>query len=87
MTKWKEFFRINFNNTGKQRDGERIKMDCLVLSILMSMNVLDIWLEDTPFKEMDAYHVIAGSAFGELYVLVSLPRKRNIYDSAFICPK
>ncbi len=21
--------------------------------------VLDIWLEDTPFKEMDAYHVIA----------------------------
>ncbi|EBR5763293.1 GAD-like domain protein, partial [Salmonella enterica] len=24
--------------------------------------VLDIWLEDTPFKEMDAYHVIARSA-------------------------
>ncbi|ECC9475554.1 DUF1851 domain-containing protein [Salmonella enterica subsp. enterica] len=30
--------------------------------------VLDIWLEDTPFKEMDAYHVIVRSAFGELYV-------------------
>ncbi|EAB5055295.1 DUF1851 domain-containing protein [Salmonella enterica] len=30
-------------------------------------DVLDIWLEDTPFEEMDAYHVIARTGFGELY--------------------
>ncbi|WP_079775093.1 GAD-like domain-containing protein [Salmonella bongori] len=30
-------------------------------------DILDIWLEDTRFEEMDSYHVIAKTAFGELY--------------------
>ncbi|EHR8838477.1 DUF1851 domain-containing protein [Shigella flexneri] len=29
--------------------------------------IIDVWLEDTPFEEIDSYHVIAKSAFGELY--------------------
>ena len=30
--------------------------------------VLQAWIGDTPFMETDAYHVIARSAFGELYL-------------------
>lgn len=30
-------------------------------------DILDMWLEDTRFEEMDSYHVIAKTAFGELY--------------------
>jgi hypothetical protein len=30
-------------------------------------NVLDMWLEDTPFEEIDNYHVIARTAFGKLF--------------------
>ncbi|EDP9826613.1 DUF1851 domain-containing protein [Salmonella enterica subsp. enterica] len=30
-------------------------------------DILDMWLEDTPFEEMDSYHVIARTAFGDLY--------------------
>ncbi|EKS4614625.1 DUF1851 domain-containing protein [Salmonella enterica] len=30
-------------------------------------DVLDIWLEDTSFEEVDSYHVIARTAFGDLY--------------------
>lgn len=29
--------------------------------------VLDAWIGDTPFMEKDAYHIIARSAFGQLY--------------------
>lgn len=29
--------------------------------------VLDAWIGETPFMEKDAYHIIARSAFGELY--------------------
>ena len=29
--------------------------------------VLEAWIGDTPFMEKDAYHIIARSAFGELY--------------------
>lgn len=29
--------------------------------------VLEAWIGDTPFMEQDAYHLIARSAFGELY--------------------
>ena len=29
--------------------------------------VLEAWIGDTPFMEQDAYHIIARSAFGELY--------------------
>jgi hypothetical protein len=29
--------------------------------------VLDAWIGDTPFMERDAYHLIARSAFGDLY--------------------
>lgn len=29
---------------------------------------LEAWIGDTPFKEQDAYHVIARSAFGKLYL-------------------
>ncbi|WP_340617114.1 GAD-like domain-containing protein [Xenorhabdus entomophaga] len=28
--------------------------------------IVDMWLEDTPFESMDAYHVIARSGFGDL---------------------
>jgi hypothetical protein len=31
-------------------------------------DIVDIWLEDTPFESMDAYHVIARSGFGKLYL-------------------
>ncbi len=31
-------------------------------------DVLDEWLEDTPFEQIDAYHVFARSALGDLYV-------------------
>lgn len=31
-------------------------------------DVLDEWLEDTPFEQLDAYHVFARSALGDLYV-------------------
>lgn len=31
-------------------------------------DVLDMWLEDTIFKELDRYHVIARTGFGKLYV-------------------
>lgn len=30
--------------------------------------VLEAWIGDTPFMEQDAYHIIARSAFGELYL-------------------
>lgn len=30
-------------------------------------DLLDLWLVDTPFNEIDNYHVIARSAFGDLY--------------------
>lgn len=30
--------------------------------------VLDAWIGETPFMENDAYHIIARSAFGELYL-------------------
>lgn len=30
-------------------------------------DVLDMWLEDTPFEEIDSYHVIARTAFGKLF--------------------
>ncbi|MBY4871253.1 DUF1851 domain-containing protein [Burkholderia sp. Bp9017] len=30
-------------------------------------DVLDMWLEDTIFEEVDSYHVIARTAFGKLY--------------------
>lgn len=30
--------------------------------------VLDAWIGDTPFMEQDAYHVIARTAFGDLYL-------------------
>jgi len=29
--------------------------------------ILDMWLEDTQFEEMDSYHVIAINGFGDLY--------------------
>ncbi|BET96024.1 GAD-like domain-containing protein [Xenorhabdus taiwanensis] len=29
-------------------------------------SIVDMWLEDTPFESMDAYHVIARSGFGDL---------------------
>jgi hypothetical protein len=31
-------------------------------------DALDAWIEDTPFMEQDAYHVIARGAFGDLYL-------------------
>ncbi|REF26452.1 hypothetical protein BDD26_1095 [Xenorhabdus cabanillasii] len=31
-------------------------------------DIVDMWLEDTPFESMDSYHVIARSGFGELYL-------------------
>ncbi|MDC9615703.1 GAD-like domain-containing protein [Xenorhabdus khoisanae] len=31
-------------------------------------DIVDMWLEDTPFESMDAYHVIARSGFGKLYL-------------------
>ncbi|CDH26786.1 GAD-like domain-containing protein [Xenorhabdus bovienii] len=31
-------------------------------------DIVDMWLEDTPFEEMDSYHVIARNAFGKLYL-------------------
>ncbi|CDG89283.1 conserved hypothetical protein [Xenorhabdus bovienii str. feltiae Florida] len=30
-------------------------------------DIVDMWLEYTPFESMDSYHVIARSGFGELY--------------------
>jgi len=30
-------------------------------------DVLDMWLEDTPFEEIDSYHVIARTSFGKLF--------------------
>lgn len=30
-------------------------------------DILDLWLEDTLFEEIDVYHVIARTAFGKLY--------------------
>ncbi len=30
-------------------------------------HIIDIWLEDTVFEEIDTYHVIARTAFGELF--------------------
>lgn len=30
-------------------------------------DLIDEWLRDSPFEQIDAYHVIARSAFGELY--------------------
>lgn len=30
-------------------------------------DLIDEWLHDTPFEQLDSYHVIARSAFGELY--------------------
>ncbi|KKL31652.1 GAD-like domain protein [Burkholderia contaminans FFH2055] len=30
-------------------------------------DILDMWLEDTIFEEVDSYHVIARTAFGKLY--------------------
>jgi len=30
-------------------------------------NLVDLWLEDTSFPEIDHYHIIARSAFGDLY--------------------
>ncbi|BET96021.1 GAD-like domain-containing protein [Xenorhabdus taiwanensis] len=32
-------------------------------------DIVDMWLEDTPFESMDAYHVIAKSGFGDLYLI------------------
>ncbi|MEQ2027448.1 GAD-like domain-containing protein [Xenorhabdus szentirmaii] len=31
-------------------------------------DIVDMWLEDTPFESMDSYHVIARSGFGKLYL-------------------
>ncbi|MDC9581621.1 GAD-like domain-containing protein [Xenorhabdus sp. PR6a] len=31
-------------------------------------DIVDMWLENTPFESMDAYHVIARSGFGKLYL-------------------
>ncbi len=31
-------------------------------------DIVDMWLEDTPFESTDAYHVIARSGFGKLYL-------------------
>jgi hypothetical protein len=30
-------------------------------------DVLDLWLEDTPFEEIDSYHIIARTAFGKMF--------------------
>ncbi|VAW63997.1 FIG00957912: hypothetical protein, partial [hydrothermal vent metagenome] len=30
-------------------------------------DLVELWLEDTPFSEIDCYHIIARSAFGKLY--------------------
>jgi len=30
-------------------------------------DVLDLWLEDTPFEQIDSYHIIARTAFGKLF--------------------
>lgn len=30
-------------------------------------DLVELWLEDTPFKEIDHYHIIARSAFGDLF--------------------
>lgn len=35
--------------------------------------VLEAWIGDTPLMERDAYHVIARSAFGKLYLWGSEP--------------
>ncbi|CDL84811.1 GAD-like domain-containing protein [Xenorhabdus szentirmaii] len=31
-------------------------------------DIVDMWLEDTPFESMDSYHVIARNDFGKLYL-------------------
>ncbi|SFU55119.1 GAD-like domain-containing protein [Xenorhabdus koppenhoeferi] len=31
-------------------------------------DIVDIWLEDTPFESMDSYHVIARCGFGKLFL-------------------
>jgi hypothetical protein len=31
-------------------------------------DIVDEWLEDSPFEQIDAFHVIARSAFGDLYL-------------------
>ncbi|WP_237388163.1 GAD-like domain-containing protein [Xenorhabdus sp. Sc-CR9] len=31
-------------------------------------DIVDIWLEDTPFESMDSYHVIARSGFGKMFL-------------------
>ncbi len=32
-------------------------------------DIVDEWLEDTPFEQLDSFHVIARSAFGKLYLI------------------
>lgn len=31
-------------------------------------DLLDLWLEGTPFEELDSYHVIAKTGFGKLFI-------------------
>lgn len=46
-------------------------------------DVLDFWLENTPLKEEDSYHVIAKTAFGSLYIFGEATGMRLIINSLY----
>ncbi|WP_416776443.1 GAD-like domain-containing protein [Xenorhabdus budapestensis] len=46
-------------------------------------SIVDMWLEDTPFESIDAYHVIARSGFGNLYLCGEKTGTNLIIDCLF----